>query len=71
MTIEEAARLLREMHRDAPQGAKYASVHLFGIKHAEALKGMPLGEIAQRAGLTKAYGTEIRKGDPRRALCGS
>jgi hypothetical protein len=37
-------------------------VHLFGIKYADVLDGMPLKEIASRAGISGAYQTEIRKG---------
>lgn len=46
----------------APAGSRAVTVHLFGVRYADQLQGMPLRELAERAGLTKAYGTEIRKG---------
>lgn len=61
MTLEEAARLLREMYDD-PRTGKAVSVHLFGIRYAEALQDMSLQDIAVRAGISKSYGTEIAKG---------
>ena len=32
MTLDEAARILRKMYGDAPDGEKVAHIHLFGIK---------------------------------------
>ena len=61
MTIEEAAEKLKAMYHDPALG-KAVSVHLFGIRYAHEIDGMPLQEIAVRAGISKNYGTEIRKG---------
>jgi len=61
MTIDEAAAKLKAMYDD-PVTYKAVSVHLFGIRHAHEIGGMPLQEIAVRAGISKNYGTEIRKG---------
>lgn len=62
MTIEEAAKILSQMYSTAPEKEKAVHVHLFGIKYADQLDGMPLGEIAERAKISTNYGTEIRKG---------
>lgn len=62
MTIEEAAKRLAAMYREAPDREKALSVHLFGIKYAEQIEGMTAHGIAERAELPRSYGTEIRKG---------
>ncbi|AZN97256.1 hypothetical protein EJ066_08115 [Mesorhizobium sp. M9A.F.Ca.ET.002.03.1.2] len=62
MKIEDAAKILAQMYSTAPDKEKAVHVHLFGIRYADELDGMPLQEIAVRAGISKNYGTEIRKG---------
>ena len=62
MKIEDASKLLRASYESAPKNGKAASVHLFGIRYSDELQGMPLGEVAEGAGIPKSYGTEIRKG---------
>ena len=62
MTISEAADILKNMYGTAPAGEQVAQVHLFGIRYASELEGMPLAEIVMRAGISQSYGTEIRKG---------
>ncbi|QPM91422.1 HTH-like domain-containing protein [Pseudooceanicola algae] len=61
MRLEDAAKALRAMYDD-PATGKAVSIHLFGIRYADSLKGMPLEEIVIRAGLPKSYQTEVRKG---------
>ena len=61
MTIDEAARRLKAMYDDASTG-KAVSIHLFGIRYADELDGMSIGEVVIRAGLPKSYQTEVRKG---------
>jgi len=63
MTIEQAARTLREMyeHGKARHEAK-THVHLFGVRHADELDGLSLKEVAIRAGLPESYQTEIYNG---------
>ncbi|MBY6164169.1 hypothetical protein KUV73_25080 [Mameliella alba] len=61
MRIEDAAKALRDMYDD-PQTGKAVSVHLFGVRYADVLEGMPLAEIVVRAGISENYKTEIRKG---------
>lgn len=62
MTVEEAAVRLRASYASACSGDKAVTVHLFGIRYARALSGLPLKELAARAGLPESYATELRKG---------
>ena len=62
MKIEDAARRLREMYDSAPDREKAVHVHLFGIRYATELADMSAYEVAERAGLQRSYGAEIRKG---------
>ena len=64
LAIEEAAELLARDHDFAEGGGKSIAIHLFGVKHAEDLKHLSvheLEEVAAQAGLSKSYGTELRK----------
>lgn len=62
MTIDEAARELARMYHQGIAAREQAlSVHLFGIKFAAELDGMPLKELAIRAEIPVTYATEIRK----------
>lgn len=61
MTIDDAARGLAEAYRLAPVRKKVVAIYLYGIEHAGAIDGMPLGALAERAGSNRAYGTELRK----------
>lgn len=62
MTIDEAARLLKGDYESADEGEKVVAIHLFGIRHAGELVGVPLKELAARAEIPVTYATEIRKG---------
>lgn len=62
MKVEDAAQLLKEMYETAPDREKVAHVHLFGIRYADAISNMSSHELADRAGIQRSYGTEIRKG---------
>ncbi|MCX5580788.1 hypothetical protein [Kaistia terrae] len=63
MTIDEAAtELARMYHQGIPNREQALSVHLCGITFATQLDGMPLKELATRAGIPVNYATEIRKG---------
>ncbi len=46
----------------APKGDKVVTIHMFGIQHADRLDGLNLQELAERAGIGKSFGTELRKG---------
>lgn len=62
MTNEQLVRELRDAVLGAEEGNKVVAIHIFGIRHAEALSGRNLTEIAEKAGLGKSWATEIRKG---------
>lgn len=61
MKINDLASRLKEMYLN-PKFGKSTAVHLFGIRYADELQGLPLKEIVLRAGISKNYQTEIRKG---------
>ncbi|MER8911438.1 hypothetical protein NKH99_27880 [Mesorhizobium sp. M0854] len=63
MTIDEAARELARMyHQGIAVREQALSVHLFGIKFATQLDGMPLKVLAARAEIPVTHATEIKKG---------
>ena len=62
MTTEEAARELRRMYDLGSERQEIAAhVHLFGIKYADALRGLSLSEVVVRSGIPN-YVVEINKG---------
>lgn len=46
----------------AAPGEKVVAINLFGIRHAEWLRRLPLVEVAQRAGIPASYLAEINRG---------
>lgn len=60
--MSELAEELRRACAEAPKGDKVVTIHLFGIRHAERLKGLNLQELAEGAGIGASFGTELRKG---------
>ena len=65
MTVEEAAQILSSMYhagKTAARGRATTAIHLFGIKYANDLSQLPIGEILHRAGISHTYHTEVRKG---------
>ncbi len=61
---DDLSQKLREMHDAAPKGEKVTAIHRFGIRYASDLETYPISElnqIAELAGLSPKYGTEIRK----------
>ena len=62
MNIEELAHELRKMYDTAPRGEQVTHIHLFGIKYAAELARFAPTSVAERAGIGRAYGTEINKG---------
>jgi hypothetical protein len=63
MTIDEAAKLLKDMvERGKAANETVVHIHLFGIMYASEISGMSLPELTQRAGISETYKTEIRKG---------
>ena len=62
MTVDQAANIFRRMYQNAPPKEQVAHIHLFGIKYALELEGMPNTEIVRRAGLKPSYHSEVAKG---------
>jgi hypothetical protein len=60
--MTDLADELRRACAAAPKGERVVTIHLFGIRHAERLKGTNLRELADRAGIGSSFGTELRKG---------
>ncbi len=60
--MKDIADELRAACKDAKKGDTVVTIHLFGIAHAERLKGHDLKALAARAGISETYGTELRKG---------
>lgn len=61
MTLDEAARKLREMYDD-PLTGKAVSIHLFGIQYANQIQELTTQEIVDLAGLPASYQVEVNKG---------
>ncbi|EAQ45021.1 hypothetical protein MED193_04306 [Roseobacter sp. MED193] len=64
MAFEALVLGLRELHSEAPKGEKVTAIHLFGIRYSAELSTFTmsdLSKIAENAGLSPKYGTEIRK----------
>ena len=64
MTVDEAARILREMYDAGAQGRGLMTtgMHLFGIRYADDLSRLSIKDILSRAGLRPSYQTEVYKG---------
>ena len=62
MTIGELAAELRTDLNTAPDGDRVVRIHLFGIRRARDLDGVPLKELVARAGIPLSYQTEVHKG---------
>jgi hypothetical protein len=62
MGVDHLAHALRDAYAKAPKGDKAVTIHLFGIRHARELDGQNLHKLAERAGISDTYGTELRKG---------
>ena len=62
VTFIELATELGDAVRRAPDGAIVVSIHLFGIRRARELQGVPLKELVKAARIPPSYHTEIHKG---------
>lgn len=60
--MTDLAEDLRRACAASAKGDKVVTIHLFGIRHAEGLKGANLQDLAERAGIGASFGTELRKG---------
>jgi len=61
MDIQTAAEILARMYSTAPEGEKVLRIHLFGIQYADVIRSMSCKDLAERAGISPKYGTEIAK----------
>ncbi len=60
---EKIVKELNQAYSTAPKGETACTVHLFGIKHGESLRGYgSLKKIAEDAGIPASYAVEINKG---------
>ena len=59
MEMMEAARMLRHVHQNAPQGKKVVYVHLFGIRYADELRDLPCARLIDLADVPTSYYMEL------------
>ena len=65
MTVEEAARILRQMYdAGASRKRQTTAIHLFGVKYAALLgrDGLSIKDIVRQSGLSENYADEVSKG---------
>ena len=64
MTVDEAARILREMYYAGAhgRGLMTTGIHLFGIIYADDLSRLSIKDILLHAGMRYKYQTEVNKG---------
>lgn len=62
MTIGELASELNRVVNQAPSGERVVNIHLFGIRRARELRGVPLKELVLLARIPQSYHTEVYKG---------
>lgn len=60
--IDELATKLLRVYEKPGSGGKVAEIHLFGIRHAEALQTVSLRDLLERAGMSESYRVELRNG---------
>jgi hypothetical protein len=60
--VDDLAVKLKSVYEKPGAGGKVVEIHLFGIRNADALKGVSLPSLLERAGMGDSYKTEIRKG---------
>lgn len=63
MTRQDVVNKLSQLYLHAKDREKAVTIHLFGIRYAEFLKGKgSIKKIAEEAGIPVSYATEISKG---------
>ena len=64
MNETELAQILQRMYRNAPNGEKSTSLHLFGIRYVTELLAPDISVIGvvERSGVGNSYLTEVHKG---------
>jgi hypothetical protein len=60
--VNEIAKALKQAVDSAPSGERVVTIHLFGIDNANLLDGLNVHDLADKAGIGRSYGTELRKG---------
>jgi 5-methylcytosine-specific restriction protein B len=60
--LDDLVTELRDAVARAGRGDRVVAIHLFGIRHAARLDGNNLHDLADRAGIGRSFGTELRKG---------
>lgn len=60
LTEDAALYILKRMYKAASWGDMALTVHFFGIRYADALKGLSLAKVARKAGVP-SYGVELNK----------
>ena len=61
MQTEQLASMLKEVCERSAPGERVLTIHLFGIRYAEELKGR-FHQVAEASGVGKSYGVELSKG---------
>ena len=62
MMTDDLIKELQDDYARAPRGDKVLSIHLFSIRNADGIDGHNTYDFAERAGIGRSYGSEIRKG---------
>ena len=62
MNVHGLAEMLAEDYAGAPPRRIALTVVLFGLRHADALRGVPLTELVQRAVVPPTYVEKLRLG---------
>jgi hypothetical protein len=62
MTLSNLTEELRAACNGAGSGDKIVTIQLFGIQHADRLRAENLQDLAERAGIGRACGAELRRG---------
>lgn len=62
MQTSELAAVFKGLYHEAAKGNTVVTIHLFGIKYANQLKGHNLKDICTLADVPTSFATEIRKG---------
>ncbi len=64
MNVTELGTTLGRMYREAAKGESVVMIHLFGVRHAEDIRGCEasIRDIVLAAGINESYVAEVNKG---------
>ena len=62
MTSNELVQELRAAANGAADGGKVLTLNLFGIEFSEHLKDENLPDLVERAGISRSFSSELRRG---------